>query len=144
MVLHNVCGATTHLFITDQGEIFSCEFITQGDPLAMSMYMYALAVVPLIRKLHPSVLNSSQVWFADDATPVSKLLECWQHLVFAGPAFRYFPNSSKPFLIVKPEYLLQVESLFANINITVTVEEQRHLVTALGSWAFAEEYVSKK
>ena len=41
------------------------------------MSMYALAMVPLIRKLHSTVPDASQVWFADDATavgPVSKLL----------------------------------------------------------------------
>ena len=42
------------------------------------MSMYALAMVPLIRKLHSTVPDASQVWFADDTTavgPVSKLLE---------------------------------------------------------------------
>ena len=145
MVLHNTYGAPTHLFVTGQGEISSREGTTQGDPLAMSMY--ALAMVPLIRKLHSTVPDASQVWFADDATavgPVSKLLEWWHHLVSVGPAFGYFPNSSKTFLIVKPEYLSHAESLFANPNITVTVQGQRHLGAALGSRAFAEEYVSRK
>ena len=74
----------------------------KGDPLVMSMY--ALAMVPLIRKLHSTVPDASQVWFADDATavgPVSnKLLDWWHHLVSAGPAFGYFPNSLKTYLIV--------------------------------------------
>ena len=61
-----------------------------------------------------------------------------------GPAIGYFPNSSKTFLIVKSEYLLQAESLFANTNITVTVQGQRYLGAALGSRTFAEEYVSRK
>ena len=57
------------------------------------MSMYALAMVPLIRKLQSIVPSASQVWFADDATavgPVSKLLDWWHHLVTAGPAFGYF------------------------------------------------------
>ena len=111
------------------------------------MSMYALATVPLIRQLHSTVPDASQVWFADDATAVgtaSALLDWWHHLVSAGPAFGYFPNSLKTFLIVKPEHLSQAESLFADTNITVTVEGQRHLGAALGSRAFAEEYVSKK
>ena len=64
--------------------------------------MYSLAMVPLIRKLQS---DASQVWFADDATVVglvSKLLKWWHHLVSADPAFGYFQNSSKTFLIVKP------------------------------------------
>ena len=72
------------------------------------MSMYVLAVVPLIRQLRFAVPDASQVWFADDATAVgtaSALLEWWHHLVSAGPAFGYFPNSSKTFLIVKPEHL---------------------------------------
>ena len=145
MVLYNTYSALTHLFVTGQGEISTREGTTQGDPFAMSMY--ALAVVPLIRKLHSTVPDASQVWFADDATavgPVSKLLEWWHHLVSVGPAFGYFPNSSKTFLIVKPEFLSQAESLFVNTNITVTVQGQRHLGAALGSRAFAEEYVSRK
>ena len=62
--------------------------------------MYSLAMVPLIRKLHSSVPDASQVWFADDATVfglVSKLLEWWHHLVSAGPAFGYFPKFFKDF-----------------------------------------------
>ena len=58
---------------------------TQGDPLSMSMY--AVAMVPLIRHLHSTIPAASQVWFADDATAVgstSSLLE-WQ-LVSIGPA----------------------------------------------------------
>ena len=94
-----------------------------------------------------NAFNSVKIWFADDATavgPVSKLLDWWYHLVSAGLAFRYFLNSSKSFLIVKPEYLSQAESLFGNTNIAVTVQGQRHLGEALGSRAFAEKYVSRK
>ena len=47
-------------------------------------------------------------------------------------------------MIFKPGYLSQAESLFANTNITVTVQGQRHLGAALGSWTFAEEYVLRK
>ena len=101
----------------------------------------------MIRTLHCTDPDASQVWFADDATavgPVFKLLEWWHHLVSVGPSFGYFLNSSKTFLIVKPEYLSQAEFLFANTNITVTLQDQRYLGTALGSQGFAEEYVLRK
>ena len=91
MILHNTYGAPIRLFVTGQGEISSCEGTTQGDPLAMSMY--ALATVPLIRQLHSTVPDASQVWFADDATAVgtaSALLDWWHHLASAGPALDIF------------------------------------------------------
>ena len=93
MVLHITYGAATCLFATGQGKISLREGTSQGDPLAM---------VLLIRKLHSTVPDAFQVWFVDDATtvgPVSKLLEWWHHLVSVGPAFGYFPNSSKTFLL---------------------------------------------
>ena len=145
MILYSTNGVANHLFVTGQGEISSREGTTQGYPLAMSMY--ALATVPLIKTATFNCSRDSQVWFADDATAVgtaSALLDWWHHLVSAGPAFGYFPNSLKTFLIVKPEHLSQAESLFAATNITVTVQGQQHLGAALGSQAFAEEYVSKK
>ena len=106
MVLHNTYGAPTRLFVTGQGEISSCEGTTQGDPLAMSIY--APATVPLIRQLRSTIPDASQVWFADDATAAGTtyaLLDWWHHLVSAGPAFGYFSNSLKTFVIVKPERL---------------------------------------
>ena len=65
--------------------------------------------------------------FTDNTTAVgtaSALLEWWHHLASADPAFGYFPNFSKTFLIVKPEHLSQAESLFANTNVTVIVQDQ--------------------
>ena len=69
-----------------------------GNTYHYAMSMYALATVPLIRQLHSTVPDASQVWFADDATAVgtaSAQLDWWHHLVSAGPAFGYFPNSLK-------------------------------------------------
>ena len=118
LILHNTYGKPSHLFVTGQVEISSSERTTLGDPLAISLH--ALAVVPLIRQLCSTVPDASQVWFADDATDfgtASALLEWWHHLQLSYcPAFGYFPNSSKTFLIVKPEHLSQAESLFADTD----------------------------
>ena len=78
LILQNTYGAPVHLFVVGEGEIPSTEGTTQGDPLAMAMY--ALAVVPLIRRLRMVVPGASQAWFADDATAVgslSMLLTWW-------------------------------------------------------------------
>ena len=118
-ILHDTYGAPTRLFVTGQGEISSSEGTTHGDYLAMSMY--ALAMLPLIRQLHSTVPAASQV--ADDATAVgstSALLDWWNHLVSIGPAFGYFSNSSKTFLIITPEHLSRAKQLFTNTDITVT------------------------
>jgi len=70
------------------------------------MGMYALAVVPLIHRLRNEVPDTSQVWFADDASAVgslSALLSWWQCLSSYGTACGYFTNAVKTILIVKPE-----------------------------------------
>ena len=87
------------------------------------------------------------MWFADDATAVgslSSVFDWWQHLSSIGPKFGYFPNASKTVLIVKPEHLVNAQSIFADTNIQVTARGQRHLGAALGSRSFAEEYVAQK
>lgn len=59
------------------------------------MTMYALAVVPLSRKLRADMPEACQTWLADDATTVgslSSLLQWWQYLFSDGPDFAYFPN----------------------------------------------------
>ena len=75
-----------------------CEGTMQGDPLAMSMY--AVGILPLIWKL----INAKQIWFADDAAAggsVSQLKEWWDKLLELGPAYGYYPNPQKTWLIVR-------------------------------------------
>ena len=62
IVLTNTYRNNSSLFIEGQ-TILSCEGTTQGDPLASAMY--ALGVIPLIRKLQHL---AQQLWFADDAS----------------------------------------------------------------------------
>ena len=80
-ILGNIYKAPTQLFI-DGKSLLSQEGITQGDPLTMQIY--TLATVPLIRRLPDSV---TQVWYADDATalrsydycgmPFQRMQEIW-------------------------------------------------------------------
>ncbi len=57
--------------------------------------MYALATIPLIKKLEG---NYKQIWYADDAAAVGKITELrkwWDKLTTAGPVYGYFPKASK-------------------------------------------------
>ena len=67
--LINTYRAPTELFV-DGDTILSQEGTTQGDPLAMPMY--ALATVPLTKKLHG---NYKQIWYADDAAAVGRIVD---------------------------------------------------------------------
>ena len=69
-ILINTYRAPTEL-IVDGDTILSQEGTTQGDPLAIPMY--ALATIPLIKKLHR---NYKQVWYVDDAAAVGGLWTC--------------------------------------------------------------------
>ena len=72
-MLINTYRVPTDLFI-DGEVIFSREGTTQGDPLAMPMY--AVATIPLIRRISNSVTH---VWYADDAAlgSVTELRNWW-------------------------------------------------------------------
>ena len=71
----------------------------------------------------------------------SSLFNWWQLLSSMGPKFGYFPNASKAVLIVKPEYFVIAQSVFANTNIHVTTQGQQYLDAALQTRSFAEGYV---
>ena len=60
-------GQPSALFINED-VIYTKEGTTQGDPLAMSMYV--LGILPSIKKLNGA---AKQVWFADDSTAGGKL-----------------------------------------------------------------------
>lgn len=80
-ILINCYRAPTKLFIGGDA-LLSQEGTTQGDPL--SMPMYALATLPLIRNLDSSV---DQTWYADDATATGQVVtQCswWDRLCELG------------------------------------------------------------
>ena len=56
------------------------------------VYMYALAMMPLIVRLDEQALVT-QVWFADDATAnckINKIREWWNILNNIGPGYGYY------------------------------------------------------
>ena len=60
--------------------------------------MYALATIPLIKKLKINVEKVNQVWYADDAAgtgDINSLREWWDQLNTFGPKYGYYANASK-------------------------------------------------
>jgi hypothetical protein len=135
-------------------ELLSQEGTTQGCPLAMAMY--AIALVPLLKRLLPMC---KQVWFADDATGCDKFLtmrKWFDALVAMGPLYGYFPKPSKCILLAKPDRIELAQHVFSGTGIDVQTEGAkdsgveiittgtRHLGAAVGTVAFKQGYVKKK
>jgi Reverse transcriptase (RNA-dependent DNA polymerase) len=76
--------------------ILSKEGVTQGDPL--SMVVYVLGLLPLIRQLKQAFPAIKHTWYADDALAASSFMRirsffnCLQRI---GPAYGYFPEPRK-------------------------------------------------
>ena len=112
--LNNSYQCPSKLFIVGSQEtskdlkyIYSKEGATQGDPAAMAMY--ALGTRPLMdlleNKAQLEINNTTQVFYADDASAAGKLdalKQWWDELQEIGPLFGYFPKPSKTWIVVKP------------------------------------------
>ena len=76
--------------------------------------MYAIAITPLIRSL-----EVKQVWFADDATAgggLASLRRWWDLMVERGPAYGYYPNSTKTCLVAKEESIKMAKKEQASLS----------------------------
>ena len=121
--------------------LLSQEGTTQGDPLAMPMY--ALATIPLIKKL----TDCKQVWYADDSAAIGEIvqLRCWwDKLSVCGPGFGYFPNPSKTWLVTKPEHLETASTVFSDAGINITTDGRPYLGGAIGSLEYINQFVKAK
>ena len=141
-ILINTYRDPTELFV-DGDVILSQEGTTQGDPLAMPLY--ALATIPLIKKLEG---NYKQVWFADDAAAavgkITDLRDWWDRLSTSGPGFGYFPNASKTWLVAKEGFHNAAVSNFANTGVHVTSGGRPYLGAAIGSQEYVTGQVESK
>ena len=141
IALTNTYRKNACLFI--EGEtLLSSEGTTQGDPLAAAMY--SLGVIPLIRKLNHL---AHQLWFADDAAAggnLSSLLAWWEKLNDIGPAFGYYPNAEKSWLVVKDEHVKVAEELFSPHKVNLTTAARKHLGAAIGGTEFIDLFFQKK
>ena len=101
------------------------------------MPMYAIGVVPLIREL--SLLHTTQVWFADDATgsgKLARLKDWWDLLNEKGPDYGYFPKAVKTCLLVKASLLEEATKVFGDSGMQIKTDGCRLLGAALGSTEF--------
>ena len=140
-VLINTYCSPASLFVSSD-TLFSEEGTTQGNPLAMLMYVIAL--VPLIRHL---ANNVNQVWYADDACPYSRLLDLrhwWDELCKDGPGFGYFPNACKTWLVTKDRCCTEAETVFAGTNVKLTSEGRPYLGSEIGSNSYIKQFVEEK
>ena len=123
--------------------LLSREDTTQGDPLAMPMY--ALGVIPLVRRV--ATPGTRQSWYADDSSAgggLNPLRQWWDRLVGDGPAFGYFINPSKSVLVVKRDKLEAAETIFAGMGVSITTDGCRHLGSAIGTDQIVQEFVASK
>jgi hypothetical protein len=140
-ILINSYRNPINLFV-DGDAILSQEGTTQGDPLAMPMY--GLATIPLIRKLDGLC---TQVWYADDSAAsgtIEQLHAWWDKLVKLGPAFGYFPNPTKTWIITKEDHHEKAITLFSDSGINITQDGRPYLGAAIGSESYIAEFVSAK
>ena len=110
----------------------------------MAMPMYALATIPLIKKLDKIV---HQVWYADDATGVGKVADLrkwWDEICSKGPAYGYFTNASKTWLITKETHHTNAVAAFTGTNVKVTSEGRPHLGAAIGTNEFKKRHIMGK
>ena len=130
--LFNIYRGFASLFVAGADEvIYSREGATQGDPLAM--IFYDVSLLSLIQKLKDPN-NVLQCWYAGDSAAIAKLnkLEIWlKNLIEEGPAFVYFPDPSKSFLVVDEQYAEEAHHIFDKNSITI-VEGKRFLGGFIG------------
>lgn len=123
--------------------LYSKEGVTQGDPL--SMLLYAIAIIPLIRSLKIAS-KIVQNWYADDASAtgcLEDLKEWFQSLMNAGPLYGYHPEPHKSILIVSENFHDKAKTQFEELGISI-VTGNRFLGGYIGDKAGKEEYVHNK
>ena len=157
MCLHNIrhlcpaiAGAVTNTYrhparlFVDGECLLSEEGTTQGDPMAMPMYVIGL--LPLMQKVASSSA-AQHIWFADDFTAAGRMRALrvwWNTLEEEGHKYGYFINGSKSTLLVKPQFAKTTEEVFHGTNIAIMQDGCRHLGAGLGTAAFCKQFVAAK
>ena len=142
-ILINVYRESSELFV-DGIVLASEEGTTQGDPLTMPMY--ALATIPLISRVGES-LSIVQVWYADDVSAAGDLLSIrswWDNVASHGPAFGYYANGSKTWLVTKESHQDKAREIFLDMQIRITSKGRPLIGALLGSREFIDHFISEK
>ena len=105
------------------------------------MPMYALATIPLIKKLDR---NYKQVWFADNVGRIVNLHDWWDRISTSCPGFGYFPNAFKTWLVTKERLHDDAVSIFTNTGVSVTPNGRPYLGAAIGSQEYVTGQVKSK
>ena len=143
--LENTYQSPIKMFIRGSGEILFTEGVTQGDPMGMAFY--AIAIMPLVQKIHEMDNGAKQVWFADDSSAAgtcNSLRTWWDGLNTLGPKFGYTPNAIKIHLLVKEEFENEARSAFMNTNVNITTKGKSYLGSPIGTEEFVAEFMMRK
>ena len=136
-------GYAALLLQDDSKSLLSKEVVTQGDPL--SMMLYAVAVLPLIRSLKAPG-KWTQNWYTNDSSCIADLgyLRAWyEKLSCRGPNYGYHPEPSKAVLVVGPSDVQQASALFSDLGLIV-VSGGHFLVGFIRKPSLVANFVSDK
>ena len=98
------------------------------------MFVYALALLPSVRKLEDFTIGP-HLWYADDLAKASNLqdIQKWLDKVYKiGPGFGYFPEPEKCILVTKFSDTSNILGFKARNNIRKIVTRNRYLGGPLG------------
>ena len=145
----NCCSLHSRLFVIGGNEIRSCEETTQGDPIAMAVYV--IVIIPMILMIEDitSKIDDSTktAAYADDVIAAGKTIQLknwWKKLCMLGPKFGYYPEASKLWLIVKEKAKKRAFTGFKDTVIKITTEGQRHLGAVIAYSKYKRKYVRNK
>ena len=150
--LINTYRVPCKLFLSDGSCLLSKEGSTQGDNCASGFYSVSTFI--LIDDLS-SIVGCSQLWYADDAGAVGKLValrDWWRRLNQIGPELGYLPNPGKSVLVVKPQFFITAQEVFDGTGLQIThegaadhsTEGSKHLGAAVGTPGFQQHFVNVK
>ena len=106
--------------------------------------MYALATIPLIKKLDGLC---KQIWYADDAAAVGKITDLrdwWDKLTILGPRYGYYPNPSKTWLVTKEGLQVNAASIFASTGVKVSPNGRPYLGASIGFPDYISSHAQSK